>query len=417
MTTNYPVFPIQNQSACVYKWTWSTLILYTGTSSSCHRVHPVRVGIDDFDSFHNTDAVIADRVSMATGQWPGRGCEYCKDLEQAGTVSDRTYHNAIPNLTPLDFTLDAAAPVTPRILEVYLHNTCDLACVYCTPKFSSKINAELKKFGPDVLNQQAITIDSSRDQYYDKFLSWLDNNGDKLLRLSLLGGEPLLQREFWSLMEFLQQHKFSNLELSINTNLNCNQATMERFVDMAKQLLTNRQLKRVDVSCSLDNWSKPAEFIRYGLDLTNWQRNFEYLIQHKWLYLNVHHVITSLSMSTALELQQMIAGYKQVNKSIVQAYHLVDEPAATIYHPGIFGAEFFSQIMSQLVHEYPITHEWDHTAKTRLESIAKMLESSTIDYARLTKLKAALVDIDARRGTDWKLVFPEIDNFFIKHKI
>ena len=30
-------FPIKTKTACQYKWTWSTVFLSTGTSSSCHR--------------------------------------------------------------------------------------------------------------------------------------------------------------------------------------------------------------------------------------------------------------------------------------------------------------------------------------------------------------------------------------------
>ncbi len=30
-------FPIETATACQFKWTWSTLFLSVGTSSSCHR--------------------------------------------------------------------------------------------------------------------------------------------------------------------------------------------------------------------------------------------------------------------------------------------------------------------------------------------------------------------------------------------
>jgi len=82
MSKEYTVFPIKNDSACVYKWAWSTVKLYTGTASSCHRVVPVKIDINDFDNFHNTTPVIEDRVKMMNGEWPvDRGCEYCKNLK------------------------------------------------------------------------------------------------------------------------------------------------------------------------------------------------------------------------------------------------------------------------------------------------------------------------------------------------
>jgi sulfatase maturation enzyme AslB (radical SAM superfamily) len=417
MSKTYPVFPIKNDAACVYKWAWSTVRLYTGTSSSCHRVMPVKIDINNFDNFHNTPEVINDRVKMMNGEWPGRGCHYCKEYEESGGISDRIYHNDIPDLTPVDFTMDPTIPVTPRILEVYLHNTCDLSCLYCIPYYSSKVNAELKKFGPDVLGQQYIPIEDTRDSYYEKFFDWVTVNSDKLVRLSIMGGEPLLQKEFWLLLERLQTEKHPDLTISINSNLNCKQETIEKFVAIAYKLLKEKRVKRIDIGCSLDCWGEPAEYVRYGLDLTNWQRNFEYLIKHKWLYLTVHHVVTGLTLGTALDMQRKLAEYKTVNTAIVQAYHLVDGPVTEIYHPAIFGPDFFKEDLTNLMNEYPITQEWDNTAKTRLEGIVKIIQSSTIDVSKLKKLKESLDMNDSRKGVDWKSVFPKINQFFNEHNI
>ena len=73
-------FPIQSDGACLLKWAWSSLYLWTGTSSSCHRVKNVKV--DNIENFHNTPEVITDREKMLKGEWPGRGCESCRDQEK-----------------------------------------------------------------------------------------------------------------------------------------------------------------------------------------------------------------------------------------------------------------------------------------------------------------------------------------------
>jgi len=292
-----------------------------------------------------------------------------------------------------------------------------LSCVYCIPQHSSKINAELKKFGPDLVGQKYLTIEKDRNIYHQKFFEWLTVNGDKLMRLSVLGGEPLLQKEFWELLEQLTTERHPNLELTINSNLNCDQQTIERFVNLAHTLVKDRRLKRIDIGCSLDCWGKPAEFVRHGLDLNNWQRNFEFLINHKWLYITVHHVITALTIKTAIDLQRKITEYKKKNKSIVQAYHFLDGPTTEVYHPGIFGYDFFKNDIDQLLQEYPETQHWDKTAKGRLIGVAKMLQSSKIDIPRLKKLQETLDMIDVRRNTNWKNVFPEIAQFFKEHNI
>lgn len=412
-------FPIRNDAACVYKWAWNTFRLYNGHTSSCHRIKTTYVDIDEFDNFHNTSNVIAARTRMAAGKWPEplNGCEYCKDVEQNGGISDRLYSNNIAELTPVDFSEDPSAPVTPRIVEIYLHNTCDLACVYCIPLFSSKINEEIKKFGPMPVGIKSLTANINRDLYFEKFLSWFDTNRSKLQRLSILGGEPLLQKEFWFLLDRLRSQDNLNLELAINTNLNAESKTLEKFISKIYDLLKHKKIKRVDISCSLDCWGEQAEFVRYGLNLAQWQQNFEELIKHKWLYINVHQVLTSLTIPTALELQDKLTEYKKVNKSIVQAYHMVDGDNLEIYHPGIFGNNFFNKQMEILVDRYPIAQEWDNVAKSRLIGFAKLLQSSTIEPVRLQKLKNTLNEIDRRRNTNWISLFPDINNFFIEHNI
>ena len=411
------VFPIRNDTACVYKWGWNTFRLYNATSSSCHRVNPVAVSLDKFDDFHNTPEVLNDRQKMLAGKWPGRGCEYCENVEKQGGVSDRLYHNNIPGLTPVDFDPVGDQKVTPRIVELYLSNTCDLACVYCLPGFSSRNNEELKKYGPYPIGILPVQQITDKDQYFTAWLNWLDKNYQDLDRVSILGGEPFLQKEMWNILEFISNRRNQNLTISINTNLNSKTDTIKRFVEICKNLIINRKIKQVHISASLDCWGPQAEFIRNGLVLGQWQENFEYLIQHKWLSISVHQVITSLSIGTALDLQQRIAEYKKQNPKITQAYHVVDSGYEEIYHPNIFGATFFKDKLDALLEHYPIATEWDIETRKRLEGICLMVNAEKSDPLRLSKLCATLDMIDQRRNTDWKKLFPDIAQYFIENEI
>ena len=133
-------FPIKTATSCQLKWTWSSIYLHTGTTNSCHRVENTYLTPDTFKNFHNTPKKIADRELMLDGQWPQGGCEYCKKIEDAGGSSDRLLHLNIPNLTPPELDIDASATsVTPRIVEVYLDNVCNMSCVYCEPKSRIRI--------------------------------------------------------------------------------------------------------------------------------------------------------------------------------------------------------------------------------------------------------------------------------------
>ena len=144
MTIEQKPFPIKTETACQLKWSHSTVFLTQQSSSSCHRVEGTTIG-EDFD-FHNTPAKIRDREQMLEGKWPGRGCEHCKEIEDAGGQSDRMLHlnfpglGAPPEVAAGDLT---ATKVTPRWLEVYFSNLCNLACLYCGEHFSSTWQSEI----------------------------------------------------------------------------------------------------------------------------------------------------------------------------------------------------------------------------------------------------------------------------------
>ena len=57
---------------------------------------------------------------MLQGLWPEQGCEYCRNIEQAGGQSDRITNLNFPGIhAPPELDQDLnAVNVTPRILEV-----------------------------------------------------------------------------------------------------------------------------------------------------------------------------------------------------------------------------------------------------------------------------------------------------------
>jgi pyruvate-formate lyase-activating enzyme len=409
------IFPIKNESACVWKWSWSTFRLFNGKSSSCHRIKQVFVPLDDFDNFHNTPEVINDRALMLNGEWPqGRGCEYCKEIEDAGGMSDRLLHNKDLDLTPENFSpTDPTIKVQPKILELYLNNTCDLSCVYCIPNYSSKINEELKKFGsmPVVIHHYQ-TRTPNHDKYLEKLIDWLDQHGKNLKRLSLQGGEPFLQKEFDVLMDWLETKRFPNLELSFNTNLNEKPGILDSYVERYKKMLSDRKIKRVDFNCSIDCWGPQQEFIRYGLDLTNWWRNFEFLLSKKWLGIHTGHTVTSLSIKYLPELLMRLDALRQQGHQFDQTFGSVDGSTQIVYDPVFFGGDFFQKELDSC---YSLLK--DPIGKKRFEGVAARISNSQISRSGLSNLHVTLDEIDRRRGTDWKSLFPEIYDFFIEKKI
>ena len=405
--------PLGNESACIWKWSWNTFRLYTGRSSSCHRIKSSFVHPDNFKEFHNTPEIINDRELMLNGHWPkDRGCEYCKDIEDAGGISDRLYHNSMHDFLPREMSEDLLRS-TPRVLELYLDNACDLACVYCVPHYSSRINSELMRFGPNILGEQHIKRTEHHAQYLDLIIKWLEENGKNLKRLSILGGEPLLQKEFWKLLDWISEHKHPYLELSIVSNLNSPTEKVELLVDRVRALISNKQIRRFDVSASIDCWGPQQQFIRYGLDLDRWQENFLYLTKQKWLVLAVHPVVTNLSIHTAKQMQDRFNDFKKMRSNLRIDYHLVDGVAQELYHPNIFDKSFYGRSLEELVDGF----DGDEDSRHRLIAIVKTIENAHHDHARLKRLKSQLDQYKIRRSLDWETVFPEVEEYFRERNV
>ena len=141
-------FPIETETACQLKWAWSTVSLNEGKTYSCYRSSTSDVDSNNFRDFHNTPKKIEARKKMLDGEWPGDGCEYCRDIEAVGGFSDRQRYLTIPDISPIELEENLLlTKVSPAIVEVYFNNQCNMGCLYCIPELSSMITKENEKTG------------------------------------------------------------------------------------------------------------------------------------------------------------------------------------------------------------------------------------------------------------------------------
>lgn len=414
-------FPIKTATACQLKWTWSTIYLNNGTTSSCHRVGRHSVSLENFDNFHNTPEKLDQRKTMLRGEWPqplpymneNEGCRYCQKIEEAGGQSDRQFHLQIPDLVPPELENDSSAiEVTPRILEVFLNNTCNLSCTYCNAKNSSQIENENIKFG--IFSKNGILIQPVRpdrqltQQYTEKFFSWMEKNSHELRRLHLLGGEPLYQKEFYRCVDFFQQHPNKNLEFNVVTNLMIGSDRLQSLVEQWKQMIVKRQIKRFDVTVSLDCWGPEQEYARHGLKLDIIEKNIKILLDNPWIYLNINSTLTPLTIRTFSKLIEKIVGWKKTRK-INHHFQTVFSPS---YHnPDIFGGTFWKEDLDRALNLLPNTDWQEQQAYNYLQGIASQIQNSCIDPKKILQLHTHLDELDRRRGTNWKELFPYLEEY------
>ena len=410
------VFPIKSATACQLKWTWSTIYLTTENTASCHRTNHHKFDVENFN-FHNTPRKIADRERMLAGEWPEQGCDYCKNIEQAGGQSDRITNLDFPGIhAPIELDTNThATAVTPRILEVYLDNTCNLKCVYCGPYFSSLWDAENKKYGEFKKGNLTITdnfvkspnIESNKQ----KLFAWIKQHGHNLTVFNILGGEPLYQKDLEDYLELFEQHPMPELKLQIFTNLNTTLSHLTKIVNRIKQLIDTNCLREFEITASLDCWGPEQEYVRYPLDLKVWEENFNYILNQHWINVIINSTITPLSIKTLPDLLAKINEWRQVR----QIYHYQNSVNYPSYmFIDIFGDIFVDDFNRALSLKPTATPE-EVSSKEYLQGIATQSAHRGPNILEIIKLHDFLTELDHRRGTSWPMTFPWLKEQFDRY--
>lgn len=376
-------------------------------TASCHRTNKHKFDINSFD-FHNTPEKLQDRRRMLQGLWPERGCEYCRNIEDAGGQSDRITNLDFPGIhAPPELESEPGAiSVTPRILEVYFDNTCNLKCVYCGPHFSSLWDAENRRHGAFERNGLKINGGFNKhpdiDQVKIKIFDWLREHGHHLTNFNILGGEPLFQREFDQCLDLFDQHPAPELDLQIFTNLNTKFQHLQTVVQRVRSLVDRKHLKEFTVTASLDCWGPQQEYIRFPLDLTSWQKNFEYLVEQSWIKLIVGSTLTPLALHTFPDLIKYI-NHHRAQRPIYQYFNSVNSPS--YMYIDILGGIFLDDFQ-RAIDLLPIDEPEQRSVREYLKGIAKQSAHRGVNRAEVIKLHTFLEEMDRRRNTNWRTTFP-----------
>lgn len=403
------LFPIQTATSCQLKWAWSTLYLNSGTTASCHRTSFSQLTFENFNNFHNHPQKIQDREDMLAGRWPKTNCSYCRKIEEQGGTSDRIRQFNIPNLTPPEVDNNLTAThITPQILEVYFNNFCNLGCLYCIPDLSSTIEMENRKFGEFKQGSIHLEIkDRHAQDFIPLFWEWFPKGFPKIKRFHILGGEPLLQKEFDKLLDMIDQYPNKECELNVVTNLMLPMERLEQYIEKTKKLIAKKKIRRFDITCSLDCWGAEQEYVRYGLDLNIWQRNFERLLKEKWLTLNINQTISALTIKTMPQLLKLINIWRK--EHTVNQWFSGVTPEPTYMKCGIFGNLEYSDATEEILSLMPQTTEQEQLAHSYMKGI--LTECQTPDYQEINNLIIFLNEKDRRRNTNWRTVFPWIQKY------
>ena len=277
-------------SFCLAKWLQHTIYLQTGMNHSCHHPPAHKIPLDEIavnhKALHNTKFKKIQMQKMLDGERPSE-CDYCWRAEDMGPdyFSDRIYKSSTSWSKPYMFDVLAAGTddINPTYMEISFSNVCNFKCVYCGPDLSSKWYDEIKQHGPYPTTTSFNNFDTLRDMgkmpipnreenpYVDAFWKWWPELYDSLHTIRLTGGEPLMSKDCWKVLEAIKENPRPDLTLAINTNLDVPDNMIDRLITLLLEIGPN--IKQVQIFTSGEAVGAQAEYTRYGLNYDRWLTN------------------------------------------------------------------------------------------------------------------------------------------------
>ena len=429
----------KSASFCGAKWYNATIWLGSGMTTSCHHPPAHKVPVEEAQSnpraLHNSAQKKQDRAQMLAGERPP-GCEYCWKIEDMGrdAVSDRVYKSKIYSISALDeaFATPADQDVNLRTLEIAFDRTCQFACSYCNPAFSSTWVNDIKRHGAyeglvsDGRNHFTHTHDSAQlytfnqtNPYVDAFFAWWETDLHRTLQeLRITGGEPLMSGYTWKLIEWFKTNQGkSTTKLAINSNLGFDQEKLTEFIEAV------RPLPHVELYTSMEATGIQAEYIRDGLDYHQWRNNVNALVKSSTVKsVHVMCTINALCLDSLvahldamLEIKQL-HGRDAVNFTLnilrfpsFQSPLVLPDHLRTRYRLELEQWLSVNQ-NSPFLHE----HEINHTQRLiDYLDVVKTPHSDTFERpALLNDFVKFYQQYDQRRGKDFAAAFPNLTEWY-----
>jgi len=431
------VLDTKSASFCAAKWYNATIWLGSGMSTSCH--HPPAHKIDDAaivtnpSAIHNTAQKKNDRKLMLSGERPA-GCEYCWKIEDMDrdAISDRVYKSKIYSIKALNdaYNTPADADVNLRTLEIAFDRTCQFACSYCNPAFSSTWVKDIRNNGPysglvsDGRNHFTHTHNSAQlykfgevNPYVDAFFRWWESDLHLTLQeLRITGGEPLMSGYTWQLIDWFKTNKGkSNTRLAINSNLGT-----EIDIDRLLESTTNMD---IDLYTSNEAISTQAEYIRDGLVWDDWANNVERLLDSgQFRCVHVMCTINALCLSTLDQLLECITNWKlEYGRDAVSfTLNILRFPSfqSPLVLPDGIRTKYRDQLADFLTRhaaaDYMHEHERNHLQRLiDYLDVVKTPHSDTFDIpSLLNDFKQFYTQYDHRRAKNFSTTFPDLKEWY-----
>jgi len=362
---------------------------------------------DTMKEVWNQDPLKQMRVNMLADK-PCKQCNKCYEQEENGAFSMRNNANRNNGHHVKEINQTHADGTHPefkiRYWDIRFNNLCNFRCRSCGPMFSSNwYNDHVKMYGkpPDALGRPLDRVEyAGRNE--DDIEDQMQEHIPYLEEVYFAGGEPLIMKEHYTLLDKLLELGKTDIVLRYNTNFSELQYKNKHVFDYWKQF------KNVSVGASLDASGARAELMRKGTVWSQIVKNRELMMKevpHVDFYVSA--TVSSMNVLHVLDFHRE---WVELGLIKVQDWNINICQSPNWYRADIFPTVFKETVIYPAYEKHIAWLEPFDKLKRAVvgyQSLMNLMKSndSNQNWSRFIK---EIAKLDQVRNEDFWKTFPEI---------
>jgi len=357
--------------------------------------------------YYNSDEMRELRSGLLDGKQP-TGCSTCYYEDSFGKLSGRKRQLLKSGIQLGDFDLTARASshyshfqyshahtgtsdYRPTDLQIDLGNTCNSACIMCTPEASSRLQQDYRKLhniNPvQFANVKHYTSWTRDPVLLDRVVNEIVNiEGIKYIHF--LGGETLYDPAFYTICERLvAAGRAKDIIVGTTTNGTIYDARIEKLIT---------QFQEFHLGISIESVTELNDYVRYPSCIQEIKQNIESFLKlrdESKLYVSLR--ITP-NVFTASELDQLF-------EYMIQ-HQVIAESCNILYNPALLRVELMPEDIRQetidrlnlLIARHQLEKS-GHANIRKTDIIQDVIADVVVDYRNFIRDYAPLPEVDALR--------------------
>jgi radical SAM protein with 4Fe4S-binding SPASM domain len=402
-----------SNTICALPWTHLNFEPQGKVTPCCltahHRYFAGDLNDNTIEEIWNSQNMKTLRKQMIRGEEP-EICSKCFDSERVTNTSARLNYNdmfedvlnEIPEIT--DDT-GFCNKMELQYWDFRFSNLCNMKCRSCGPISSSAWVQDAKKLGW-LSEQDKVSYIETVDNTPN--IDFLKDQSKHVKKIYFAGGEPLLMKEHWAIMDYLVENKRFDVNLSYNTNMSVLEYKGKNVFDYWDKW----DQYKIEIWPSIDDIGERAEIIRSGTVWDRVDKNITILSEYKNILVKPNITVGVWNVHRIPEIIQYFVDKNIIKKMNWINYdnfniNIIDSPPH--YSLDVLPFGYKQEVKEKLV-EW-IEHfniKYNTSIDHHIKQVIWHLDQTELNTKALARFKKVTADLDKLRNEKLLDVIPEL---------